>query len=95
MEGGFGGAPKHPQFGYAGPMQTYPDKQGKSIDRTPEGPMWFYTYVPADAPVEGEVLYDNGAGVAFNDTYNGVFEVDLVVDTEAEYDGVLDAEGLL
>ena len=90
MEGGFGNAFEHPQYGYANPIETYSDLTPKSNVTVPDGPMWAHTYDTSDPAV---TLYsDNGYGVAFDDTYNGVFDVDQEVDTLAEYNLVVDAE---
>lgn len=92
MEGGFDGAMNHPQFGYAGVPLTQPDLNEKSRVVAPTEPTWYYTYTPDSFPAEADLYYDNGYGVSFNDTYNGVFDVDVTVDTDAEYDAVITPE---
>lgn len=92
MEGGFGQSIDHPQFDHGGVPLIQPDIEEKSRVVAPTEPTWYYTYTPASFPAEADLFYDNGYGVSFNDTYNGVFDVDVTVDTEAEYDAVITPE---
>lgn len=89
MVGGFANAFRDPQLGFASPMQQYPDHSNSSVVKTPDEPTWCYTYDVEES--EEDPLYDNGSGVAFSDEYNGIFDVDTVVDEESEYDAVIDA----
>ena len=90
MEGGFGGSLEDPQFGFAGPMQQYPDNSNSSMLTEPDEPTWVYTY---DGPVVSSDLYGiNGYGVVFDDFYNGIFDVDAIIDNDepSDYNGTYD-----
>ena len=90
MDGGFGNAMEHPQFGYASSMQEYADLKDSSVLKQPEDPMWIYTY---DGPAVNSDLYGvNGFGVVFDDYYNGIFAVDETIDNDepSDFSGTYD-----
>lgn len=93
MVDGFSNAMEHPQFGYAGPMQTYPDVAASSHVKEPTDVMWDYTY---DGPVVNSDLYGvNEYGVVYDDYYNGIFVVDETIDydEDSDFNGVANLEG--
>lgn len=90
MEGGFPDLLNTQQVGYGSPLWVLPDWTESDYSLQPSGPMWQYTYdVPAS--VTEELTGENPYGVVFDDAFSGIFEVDDVVDTLSDFDGVIDA----
>ena len=88
MYGGFNLAPlEHPQYGYSGDMHLYPDMEWSSVVKTPDEPMWL------DSDPDTETTSGtNPFNVVFDDVYNGIFDVDDVIDNDETTDwaGVYD-----